>query len=783
MNSALFRKIILNVIVFALMSTPAAAGKIDPDLKQRLKIAKPGEKVSVLVLLNERLDIDAMKASLQASKASRADRHLTVVGGLKDIAQSTQSRILRYLWFQKLIGRVESYRAFWIDNIVAVDATRRVIKRLAIRSDVARIAFNHPIELIEPVEVSPGPEVAADIENGIVLTGAPELWNKGIDGTGTLACHLDTGVDGYHPALASRWRGHDPGVTSSEAWFDPVTETNFPFDSGTHGTHTMGTICGSAGSNQIGMAPGAKWISAGVIDRVNNINRTIADAIAAFQWAADPDGDPATMDDVPDVVSNSWGLVPYNHGYPPCDPLFNAVIDNLEAAGPVAVFAAGNEGSGGIRIPADRITTPVNTFAVGALNQDGSSIASFSSRGPSKCDNSTVKPEVTAVGSNVRSSIPGGTYGTMSGTSMACPHVAGAVLLLRQIKPEATAEEIKYALYQTAVDLGPSGEDNTFGMGKIDLVAAADALGVEFGTIEGWVKDFDTNEPIEGVRVRLEGTGFYGISDNTGYYSIIALAQTTYDIIASAFGYKEQTQTVYLPNDPTLTVNFELEATVDGTLKGTVVDESNGEPLDNVTISFRNAPIDAIETNENGFYQIMLPGDYAYDIKAQKDDYDSEYAYGIYVPEGGVATQDFELEPDRCFFVTAARDTAVEPDLNEYRKVRKLISERRPFGKKVLHLYREHTAEIAAILLRDPALRLEVRSMISRLAPMVQSIGQGKNLKRPILSNADEAAIHALLDEMELRASPRLKTTIKAVRNDIKMLKRMNIGQVRSLLR
>ena len=133
MKRSMFWKILIILIMLSIMTTPAGAGKIDPDLKQRLEISKPAEKVSVLVLLNERLDTDAIKAALQASNATRAERHSTVVGELKGIAKSTQSRILRYLWFQKLIGRVESYKAFWIDNIVALKATRRVIRRLAIR--------------------------------------------------------------------------------------------------------------------------------------------------------------------------------------------------------------------------------------------------------------------------------------------------------------------------------------------------------------------------------------------------------------------------------------------------------------------------------------------------------------------------------------------------------------------------------------------------------------------------------------------------------------------------
>ena len=102
-----------------------------------------------------------------------------------------------------------------------------------------------------------------------------------------LVATLDTGVDGNHPALASRWRGvADPRYAGHPEWafFDPVTGQTFPFDSGSHGTHTMGTVCGGAPGDEVGVAPGAQWIHAGVIDRVG-ISQTVADAIAP-SWSA-----------------------------------------------------------------------------------------------------------------------------------------------------------------------------------------------------------------------------------------------------------------------------------------------------------------------------------------------------------------------------------------------------------------------------------------------------------------------------------------------------------------
>jgi hypothetical protein len=92
-------------------------------------------------------------------------------------------------------------------------------------------------------------------------------------------------------------------------------------------------------------------------------------------------------------------------------------------------------------------------------------------------------------------------------------------------------------------------------------------------------------------------------------------------------------------------------------------------------------------------------------------------------------------------------------------------------------------ASKATILLRDPDLRDEIRSMISRMTPIVQSIRKGENLDQPALSSEDEAAIYDLLDDLEPWASPRLRAAIKAVRYDIRMLRGMKIGQVRFLLR
>jgi hypothetical protein len=164
--------------------------------------------------------------------------------------------------------------------------------------------------------------------------------------------------------------------------------------------------------------------------------------------------------------------------YSTCNTTFWTAIDNVEAAGIVTIFAAGNEGPGEatLRNPADRGSSPINSLSVGAVDPATLVIADFSSRGPSTCNPSIVKPELVAPGVSIYSSYKDGGYKLMSGTSMAAPFVAGLVALMRQYNPEATVDQIKYALLAATTDLGPVGEDNAYGLGIIDASRVLDYL-------------------------------------------------------------------------------------------------------------------------------------------------------------------------------------------------------------------------------------------------------------------------------------------------------------------
>jgi len=735
------------IAALSLCAGTAFAGQIDPGLAEVLQGLQPDEQVKVILIMEEQFNTPELVADLGASEATLAERHEEVLWALQDAAEFTQAPVLDMLQTAASDGSIQRVRPMWIANMIALTIRAGLVPFLADMPGVREVTWDAPLALVEPVSEQPAGAKADGVEPGLEAINAHLLWAQGFTGAGVLVCNLDTGVDGNHEALADRWRGTLPGVTPAEAWFDPVSSTSFPFDSATHGTHTMGTICGKSGDDIIGVAYDALWIAAGVIDRVS-IERTYSDAALAFQWAADPDGNPGTIDDVPAVISNSWGLIPVTHGRPACDDTLWSVIDNCEAAGATVVFAAGNEGSSAktIRVPADRITTAVNTFAVGALQQGGTAIASFSSRGPSKCDDATIKPEVCAVGDNVRSSVPGG-YSTMSGTSMACPHVAGAVALLKHVNPNATPEQIKTALYMTAVDLGDAGEDNTYGRGRIDLQAAANYLGYseDYGKIEGTVTDQYSN-PVTWARINVEGTPLYTSTNQDGEYMMYVMGGQTVTLNCTAFGYEDATETgVEVVAQQTTIVDFQLTARPKGLLTGTVT-EDKGSPIVNATISFPGTPVDPVTTNDQGQYSVNLPGDYTYSVKASASGFDSE-TQDIYVYGYGIHELNFALKEDACLFKAAARGSDRIMFTNRFHDMRYTL-ERSDKGAEFVEMYYRNGHELVRIFASHPSLWAPTREAVDRLEVIADRLDSAyaPHDAMPLLDSNDVEFFLALID-------------------------------------
>jgi len=460
----------------------ALAGSFSPGL-ERLAAGRPGtEPMTVLLAMRRQAEVATLDAQLSQAGSSRARRHEAVVGLLRQEAAAGQEALLAELAGLKAAGKVEGFTPYWITSAVVVRAPLDVLRALAARPDVAVAEPDLVVELITPVPTEDKEERRPDDgqrtpEPGVTAVRAPEVWNDlGVNGTGALVGSIDTGVLGTHVALNTRWRGYNGAHPVSECWLDAAgLNHSTPQDGHGHGTHTVGTMVGGAPGLEVGVAPGAQWIATNCINMGTGTAFDNA-VIASLQFMADPDGNPATEDDVPDVVQNSWGVNEGFSGYYDCDSRWWAAIDNCEAAGVCLTWSAGNEGpsSTTLRSPADRALTPYNCFSVGATNATSPyAIASFSSRGPSGCGGAfAMKPEVSAPGVDTYSCYNNGSYTTMSGTSMAGPHVAGVVALMRSANPDLEVDAIKQILMDTAVDLGTVGEDNIYGHGFVDAYEA-----------------------------------------------------------------------------------------------------------------------------------------------------------------------------------------------------------------------------------------------------------------------------------------------------------------------
>ena len=573
-------KMLVLTALLALCASTVQAGEIHPNLQLMLDQAGPDDLLGVIVHMQDQALVDQISADLTAAGVTRKVRHREIVVSLKDAA-TAQDPFLAYLDARIASGDVIGYTSHWITSCVVVQAKKTEILQIAARGDIDIVEPNFTVSLIEPVSrgsasyQDPDAEVSEDGDRGIGITpgllaiGARDVWEQfGFRGEGVLIGSCDTGVDGTHPALTDRWRGNFH--PHSECWLDVLNNgSTTPVDYNNHGTHTTGTMTGLAYDDTIGVAPGAQWIATNVIDQGVSSDFD-NDVIVCYEWFADPDGDPFTDDDVPDVIQNSWRVNEgFPGGYTDCDSRWWAAIDNCEAAGVATFWSAGNEGPGGHSIgsPPDRATTLTNCFSIGAVDATSYGwpypIANFSSRGPSGCPGvppeNLIKPEVVAPGVDVYSSVPGGGYaGGWNGTSMSGPHVTGVAALMRQANPDLDVNSIKMILMETARDEGTPGEDNVYGWGFIDAVAAVERAMTGFGGLEGHVLNASFGDiPIVGAEVRLLDSSYRFNTGPDGYYSGMA-APGIYTAEASAPGFAPQTFTVEIVAEETAVQDFAL---------------------------------------------------------------------------------------------------------------------------------------------------------------------------------------------------------------------------------
>jgi subtilisin family serine protease len=408
---------------------------------------KPGfYNDGLLIVLEEQADLSDAYAI-----AGREARVQSVYDTLVETAERTQAPLR-----EELDRMGVPYRPYYIVNMIRVDGHRWLAGRFRDRPGVARVILNPNVREYPnriPIPYTEGGPPPGGVQPNLAAINADDAWAAGVTGEGIVVAGQDTGYDWTHPALKPHYRGWDGERASHDYnWHDAWDHTAVPFDADGHGTHTMGIVLGddsaSGGHNRTGVAPGAEWMGCRNMRRGTGNPGSYAECMEFLLAPYPHGGDPFADGDVrlaPHVVNNSWGC-PYWEGC--VAGTLEPASEALRAAGIMMVVSAGNEGPACSTVgdpPADYDAS----FSVGATFNDGG-VTSFSSRGPV---GRLIKPDVSAPGYNVRSSIPGGGYALASGTSMAGPHVAGTVALLWAANPALVGDidATERLICQTAV--------------------------------------------------------------------------------------------------------------------------------------------------------------------------------------------------------------------------------------------------------------------------------------------------------------------------------------------
>jgi subtilisin family serine protease len=443
---------------------PDGASKVDSVLRRQLAATS---ETSFWVLLRESADLSRAR-----TMGAKANRGTFVIDQLKQTADRSQAGLRA-----TLTQRGVNFESYWIANSLRVTGGASLIDELAAHPEVAQIVADVPVQLPTPIPAAdPTPSA---VEWGVARVRAPEVWSTFLNrGEGIVVANIDTGVLFAHPALVNQYHGFDPITLTFDHnynWYDPssVCLLPEPCDNNNHGTHTMGTMVGDdGGANQIGVAPGATWIAA---KGCEGSSCSRAALLASGQWILAPrdlndlNADPTRA---PHVVNNSWGLANSS------DPWYSSTVAAWVAAGIFPTFSNGNSGPGcgTVGVPGSY----PESYGVGAFDINNN-IAGFSSRGPSPFG--FIKPDVSAPGVGVRSSVTGGVYASFSGTSMAAPHVSGVVALMWSQSPilRGDVASTRNLINSTAINVsnlscgGTPTNNNVWGNGRIDAFAAVSA--------------------------------------------------------------------------------------------------------------------------------------------------------------------------------------------------------------------------------------------------------------------------------------------------------------------
>jgi subtilisin family serine protease len=603
-------------------SESPASNKLSDSLQQQIEEIDVDRVITVIIKLRA-IDLYDVKSDATTDV-------------LRAHASGTQERVLEFLEGEK---DTMVLNTFWLVNAILANVTVDTLHKLAYLEDVEEIFENFEVTIPEPMSESA--ITSSSVTWGLDRINATEAWALGFNGSGIRIAVLDTGVDISHPDLEGKmWTDNASDPTFPGGWIEfdssgSIVTDSTPHDTHGHGTHTSGTALGGNTSGiAIGVAPGA-WLMHGLI--LPGGSGTFAQVIAGMQWAISPFdqyGNPAG--EKAHVVSMSWGASGYN------DELIEP-IQNMKAAGVVPVAAIGNSGEGTSGSPGN----VYESFGIGAIDQYDT-VASWSSGEAVDWATSYpeiyIKPDFSAPGVYIYSSLPSGKWEYWSGTSMATPHVAGTIALMFNANLNLTVDNVYDLLKITAEDLGDAGQDTRYGWGVIDAYEAVLLASMNSG-VEGYVTDAETSQPIEWGAQVTAWEAWWGRkkTDSYGYYRIW-LYPGSYSLTASSFGYNEQNVTVEVLEHQWTRLDFELTPLPRGFIAGVVTHVETNSTIANATITLLDTPLETIVTNATGYYSIEAPVG-VYDVDGWKWGYKPSVTRGTEVFENRTTTVNIQLEP------------------------------------------------------------------------------------------------------------------------------------------
>ena len=474
---------------------------IDNQLFEELSHRSDDEKIEVIVVMKARYDRDVLNQKA-ASYLNRAERRAFVVNELKSFAELSQKDLMEYLG-----GDAKS---LWASNSLYFSATKSQVMEIANRNDVEIIGLNKAQQLIPVCDASHASAlscVPGEITPNLTQTNVPEVWAQGYTGEGVIVAVVDSGVNYDHQDIADHlWDGGDEFPHHG---YDYVNGDDDPMDDMGHGTHCAGTVCGdgTAGS-QTGVAPDATLMCIKSI-RSDGFGGS-ANIAGGMEWAVEHGCD---------VISMSLGMSMASIAD---KEVLRRTCVAINDVGIVAVVCAGNEGHltmiapipDNVRVPAscpppyldpDQMVNPGElscVIAVGAVDSNDEA-AYFTSRGPVTWQDTEfgdyaynpgiglIRPDVCGPGVAIKSldyeAVNG--YKNLDGTSQATPLVGGIIALMLQKNPTLMPAEICRILEETSVKLTPT-KSNITGVGRVDALAAVDAVEPYDGTIENAISAF-----------------------------------------------------------------------------------------------------------------------------------------------------------------------------------------------------------------------------------------------------------------------------------------------------